>query len=172
MAAWSRLRTFLLFTGVVVAVGCGGTDEPDNDAGGIDSGPPPGRVELGVGRSVVGPFPPDGRLPIVYGVQGGYHVDVGVRLYELDPMDLELLYELVDVATSESLGSRRLILTVRRVVAEDDHWVRAGDQVIFSTITSPSEVDGAQVIIRVTATPVEGAAAMDERTVTIVDEGR
>ena len=166
--------SFLLLATALFACGDddgGGGSDASTDAG-VDAGLPASRVELGVGRSVVDPFPADGRLPIVYGVQGGFHLDLGVRLFNLDPQDLILRYEMTRVSNSEILGDLELRLTPRRVVEEGAALVRAGDQVIFTTIAAASELDEEMVNITVTATPVVGMPATDEREVTVVDEGR
>lgn len=51
----------------------------------IDTATPGGTVELGTGYSAYAVMPDE--LPMVYGVQGGYHFEVRARINGLDPGD-------------------------------------------------------------------------------------
>ena len=74
-----------------------------------------------------------GDVELVNGPQGGWHVDVTMRIYGLDPQELTMRIEGYDAATDESIGIPiERVLTERRVQPEDDHWLRVGDQLIFA----------------------------------------
>src|SRR5688500_8056715 len=93
---------------IALAIGCGEEDGA-TDAGttsdatrGVDSGMPggSGRLELGTGTTAfqeIGGTSPT--LDLVHGPQGGWHVDLAVRIYVADPEGMILAYEGRDPAT-------------------------------------------------------------------------
>lgn len=106
-------------------------------------------------------------LELVAGPQGGYHLDVGVRMFGADPAGGILSYEVwgtdrrlsVDVAYALRSG---------RYQAVDDHWERAGDRAILD-ISDPADVVGQTVeLVGVLELP-DGTSAMDACTVRIVE---
>jgi hypothetical protein len=142
-----------------------GTDAgPRGDAGGSDTA----RVELGTGRTSFVEIPESGaELELIAGPQGGWHIDVTARLYDLAIDGMLLTYEITRDGTVISMP-RQFMLREAIVVREGDHWLRAGDFVPFE-ITQPSDVAGDTVTVRVIAEATDGARAEDERSVTIVD---
>jgi hypothetical protein len=164
------LRACLI--GGLLLAGCP-KDEADSGAGdagsisGGDAGEP--RIVLGTGTERFAPIPEtDADLGLVHGPQGGWHVDVAVQLYALEPDGLLLRYEIHDAATGEDLGMPLSFRLQRRFVeVEGDHFVRVGDRAIFD-IMSDSEVLGRTVEIGVTAETPAGAMAEDSRIVTVV----
>lgn len=159
---------------------CGGEGGEDGgaDGGSTDGGSAidvdsetlaPGRVELGTGTTSFVEIPESGgRLELVAGPQGGWHVDVTARLYDFEIEGLLLSYEIRRDGAVVSMP-RQFALREAIVVREGDHWLRAGDFVPFE-IAMPSDVVGDTVTVQVLAEPTEGSAASDERTVLIVDE--
>lgn len=129
---------------------------------------PAPRVELGTGDlSFVALPETDPTLELVHGPQGGYHVHLSVRLWQLAPDRLSLTYQVVRPGGAQ-LARVPLLLDSARFVREGDHLMRYGDLAILDIATA-DDVVGDTVIVRVSATAADGASATDERTVTIVD---
>jgi hypothetical protein len=152
---------------------CGGDgDANDGGADVIRVDAPRGeapRVELGTGRTSFVEIPEAGaELELVAGPQGGWHIDVTTRLYDLAIEQLLLTYEITRDGDVVSMP-RQFMLREALVLREGDHYLRAGDFVPFE-ITQPADIVGDTVVVRVTAEAVDGARAEDQRTVTIVDE--
>jgi len=153
----------------------GGADagSPSADGGGEgdDAATPSGpRVEIGTGITSFVPVADGEDVELVMGPQGGWHIDVTLRLYEMDPMDMRLNIDGYDADTGEMLALPiERILTTRRVREEDDHWLRLGEQLVLG-IASPAEAVGKDVRIVVRAMPVEGEGASAEKTVHVIDE--
>lgn len=126
------------------------------------------RVELGTGEVSFAPLAETGAtLELVHGPQGGYHVLVSVRVWDLDLDRVSLVY---DVSAGTRVLSRTpFVLEASRFAREGDHVVRTGDFAILD-VAAPDEVAGQQVLVQVTATAEDGTSATDARTVTIVDE--
>lgn len=150
----------------------GGEGSSDPDGGRIRVDAPTGtvpRVVLGTGRTTFVEIPPTGAtLELVAGPQGGWHIDVTARLYDLDVEQLLLTYEITRGDEVVSMP-RQFMLREALVLREGDHFLRAGDFVPFD-ITQPADIVGDTVVVSVTAEAVDGARADDRRTVRIVDE--
>ncbi len=149
-----------------VATGCG-SDPVDSgsDAGPVGDGGPP-RVELGTGLAnfeTIGPT-----MEIVFGPQGGWHLYVSCRLYNMTVEGLRLGYRTERDGALISMPGE-YILQERRILREGDHYLRTGDLAIFD-ITMPSDVVGDTVTVTVTADPVDADPVTDSRTVVVVDE--
>jgi hypothetical protein len=130
--------------------------------------PPPIGVELGTGTTSFVEIPEDdAELELVRGSQGGFHVDVTARIYDAEPEGLTITYAasldgtIVSYPTSVELDRSR-------VVAEDDHYLRAGDFLQLE-IAGPPEVVGRELEISVHVGATSGASAEDSRRATIVD---
>jgi hypothetical protein len=167
------LRASLLLV-ILALAGCPKEDVPSGDAGPPDDAGAPGdaaaaRLVLGTGTDVFTPIPETGaELGLVYGPQGGWHLDAAVQLYGLEPDGLLLGYEIHDATTGENLGMPLTFRLQRRFVEQEgDHWVRVGDRAIFD-IMSDAEVLGRVVELRATATRPEGTMAADARVLTVV----
>jgi hypothetical protein len=152
----------------IVAIACStGPGGPPTD---LDGGPPGtgARIELGTGQASFVAIPESGAtLELVMGPQGGYHLEVTVRLWGLEPGGLELVYE---VAGSDGtmLSRTPFVLDASRFVREGDHLLRTGDFTVLE-ITSPDAVVGDEVIVRVRASEPGGQSASDQRRVLVVD---
>ncbi len=80
--------------------GCIGDDGP-----GTACGTGPGKVEVARGGSRLYDLPPSGgELPIVLGSQGGIHVLVGFRVWDMD-LGMDITYRLVDPETEAVVGT-------------------------------------------------------------------
>lgn len=171
--------TFLVVVPAVLLLAIGGACSDDSptidaatDSGAADAfrsdGGGGSRVELGTGLANFVDIPTAGaEMEIVAGPQGGWHLEVTARLYELTIDELRLSYRIEREGMTISMPVE-YSLTERRLVRDGDRWLRAGDQVRFE-ISDPIEVVGDTVQVVVTADPVDGDPVSDRRTVTVVD---
>ena len=160
---------------LVLALAACGDDAPPpddttpRDAGELDLGGPP-RVEIGTGVTEFVEVADGADVELVNGPQGGWHVDVAMRLYSVDPQELTMRIEGYDAATDMAIGVPiERTLTERRVQREGDHWLRVGDQLIFA-IEAPEEVVGSDVRIEARIVTPEGVSAEAQKVVHVVDE--
>lgn len=110
------------------------------------------------------------RVEIVFGPQGGWHIEPAVRAWGLDAEGLILGYDLVDDQGVSVVFAVEAVLTSGRVRALDDGgWERVGDRLVLD-ITGIDEVSGRQFTLSLLATPVEGAPFGLDTAVTLVDE--
>lgn len=151
---------------------CGDDDtgtDPDMRVSSDLAGAEP-RLEIGTGVTSFVDIDDGAEVELVNGPQGGWHVDVTLRLYDVDPQELTMRIEGYDVATDASIGIPiERVLTERRVQAEGDHWLRLGDQLIFA-IDAPDEVVGTDVRVEARITTPEGASARAQKVVHVIDE--
>jgi hypothetical protein len=164
---------------VLLATAMAGCTSDDAGGGGEPDAGPPGdamaampRVELGTGGASYREIATTGAtLELVHGPQGGFHVDVAVRFWDVEPDGTILGYVGRDTATDTVITlPSRFELSARRVVREGDHWVRAGDILVFDAM-SPDAVVGKTVEITATLEPTAGAPVTDTRTIVVVDDG-
>jgi hypothetical protein len=123
-------------------------------------------VELGTGLANFEDIGPT--MEIVFGPQGGWHLYVSCRIYNVTVDGALLTYrtERDGVLISMPNGYR---LEPRRLVRARDHYLRVGDLAIFD-ITMPSDVVGDTVTVTVTIEPPDGDPVTDARTAMVVDE--
>lgn len=128
------------------------------------------RVEL-TGSTPDGlvPMTDGSTVPLVLGPQGGYHVDVGLRIFGIDPEGARLGYEVWDTDGSRSFHADA-VFAIRRERVRDagDHYERAADRA-FLAITEPAEIGGRTVDVSAIFEAADGARYEDVRTVTVVD---
>lgn len=157
-----------LLASALAALALAACSADDAPPGGYDAGPDAmPRVELGTGTSTFVAIPESGgTLELVMGPQGGYHVDVTVRAWDLDLDRPTLRYEVarVDGASLADIS----IVDDGRFVRDRDGFVRTGDFAQLD-ITGPADVVGDEIVVRVTLTTRDGTSVNDERRVTIVD---
>lgn len=128
------------------------------------------RITIGHGLTAYEEVPEGGDAELVAGAQGGWHIDLALRIYSVDPEDLFIRIEGFDAATGDALSIPiERVLTSRRVRREDDHYLRLGDQLIFM-ITMPSEAIGRDLRVELTAMPAAGGELMAMHTFHVVDE--
>lgn len=157
-----------LFVLALLVTGCG--DSGVADAGRIDSPPPAARVELGTGRSSFVPIPDEAaELELVAGPQGGWHLDVTARIWNVSVDGLVITYEAARAgeAAPIHLPTTRELST-SRVLREDDHWLRVGDFLQLD-ITGPADVIGAELDIRAHVLDPAGRTAEHTRRALVVD---
>lgn len=157
-----------LTTALFALAGCQGAASPD--AGPVDAAALAPRVALGTGTSRFEPIPDEGaELELVAGPQGGYHVDLTARLWNLDLDRLRIRYEARPVGSETPISlPLELELSPSRVVREGDHWLRAGD-FLQMDVAQPSEVVGMTLDVSVYLRDQSGRMAEDTRRATIVD---
>ncbi|MFK7999172.1 MAG: hypothetical protein AB8H86_06225 [Polyangiales bacterium] len=107
---------------------------------------------------------------LVAGPQGGWHVDIALRLFNVEPDGALLTLQGFDAGSGDALTvpiARRL--TRSRVRRVDDHWLRLGDQMVFD-VGDPAEVTGRDVRLTATIAEAEGRETSGELRVHIVDD--
>ena len=152
------------------SVGCGESgDDAMADAGPVVP-PAEARVEIGTGSATFVALADGDPIELVYGAQGGWHVDTAVRLWGMEPEGMLLTYEVRREGTDALINLAAQYGVHRsRVVVEGDHFVRVGDRAQLD-IMDPVEVVGARVELSAIAAPASGGSVRDARLVVIVDE--
>lgn len=124
-------------------------------------------IELGAGLDAWEPL--GAEVELVFGPQGGWHVDVCLLFGGWGPDGLALTYRGIDAETGEQVTwETGAELTSTSVLVTGDGWERVGDRVVFQ-IDSDDEVIGRDLRLEVVATDGERELA-DEGTTTVVDE--
>jgi hypothetical protein len=106
--ARTRAAAAVFMAHAVLGCGSGGASEPglDAGAGGASSGP---RVSLGTGRAAFEEVGVDGHVPLIMGLQGGYHVWTSFLVYDLAAdvvrMELSTRWEGVDGSQEQNAGN-------------------------------------------------------------------
>ncbi|MCB9759694.1 MAG: hypothetical protein H6739_07615 [Alphaproteobacteria bacterium] len=130
---------------LLVLAACTAKDAP------VDSGGAPW-IELGAGQSGFVPLADGDAVPLVHGLQGGWHVDLALRFGGMGPNGVHLRYEAFDAADDTLLSfATETVLSPSRVLEEGEGWLRLGDRVVFD-IEEAAEVLGREVRFEVAAT--------------------
>ena len=106
-------------------------------------------------------------VAIVYGPQGGWHIDATLRFGGFGPGGISIAYEAVGTDAERISFVTQAELVEFNVLEADEGWVRVGDRIVLD-IRDPSEVVGREAILRVTAA-LGDQTWSDERRVQIVD---
>ena len=110
-------------------------------------------------------------IELVYGSQGGWHVDVTLRAGGWAPDGIELSYRALDAETDALISfETSALLDEDRVLQIDGGWERVGDRVVLD-VTSDADVLDREVRLEVSATDGD-LALSDERAATVVAPGR
>lgn len=129
-------------------------------------GPP--WLELGSGLSEFIPVSDGDPLPLVYGIQGGWHIDTAARLGGVDLDGAFLTYNAFDPDNDALLNySYDAYLSEALLQELDDGWLRLGDRVVFD-VASDDDILDRTIQIEVTLTDVAGDTWQDTRTVVVV----
>ncbi len=126
-------------------------------------------IELGTGHLAWEAL--EEEVELVYGSQGGWHVDVTLRAGGWAAGGIELSYRALDMETDALISFETLaLLDEDRVLRTDGGWERVGDRVVFD-VTSDADVLGRRVRLVVSATDGD-LALTDEGTTTVVAPSR
>ena len=124
-------------------------------------------VELGTGTTQWESLDDGDTVAIVYGPQGGWHIDATLRFGGFGPGGISIAYEAVGTDAERISFVTQAELVEFNVLEADEGWVRVGDRIVLD-IGDPSEVVGREAILRVTAA-LGDQTWSDERRVQIVD---
>lgn len=128
-------------------------------------GPPPEpSLELGTGTGTFRQLADGDELALVYGPQGGWHVDVAIRTVGLDADATLLEYAARDEASVVSFPAE-MQLADNLVVPTADGWDRLGDRVVFD-IGADTDVVGRTLELTVEVEQ-DGVRLTDARTVVV-----
>ncbi|MCZ7685243.1 MAG: hypothetical protein M5U28_43305 [Sandaracinaceae bacterium] len=115
-------------------------------------------------------LPEGAQLELVAGPQGGWHVDLTTRIWDVELDGLRTAYEAFPAGDTTRVSlPTELVLSSSRVVREGDHWLRAGDFLQLD-VTGPADVVGRDLDVRVRVEDPAGRTAEDTRRVVIVDQ--
>lgn len=121
------------------------------------------RLELGTGRTTFMPL--GGNIELVMGPQGGWHLDLTLRIWSDAPDGLVLDYDVRRGGDGTTVSHpTQYVVESERLIAEADHWLRLGDRAILD-IAAPDEIVGDDVVIGVA---VSGGAS-DSRNAAVID---
>lgn len=127
-------------------------------------------IEVGLGRTAFVPAAAGDPAPLVYGPQGGWHIDVAARFGGFRLEEHALRWEAADAETGAPVAFvTDARITPRSVLDEGSGWLRLGDRVVFD-VAAPAEIDGRSVIVS-GALDVGGAPLLGELVVVVVDAG-
>ena len=124
-------------------------------------------VELGTGTTEWESLDDGDTVAIVYGPQGGWHIDATLRFGGFGPGGVSIAYEALGTDAERISFVTQAELVEFNVLEADDGWVRVGDRIVLD-IGDPSEVVGREAILRVTAA-LGDQTWSDERRVQIID---
>lgn len=166
----SRIAALLAIA--LCAVGCGaegdGTDTPD--AAVLDTNVPDELyVSLGTGfpdfESIDGTLP---ELPIIEGIQGGYHVWGGFIASGIDPDDLLIDFQLLLDGELVAVASYVDDLRDTVVVEGVERYAYAGVAVVFANEVDPLAVSGSTFTFSVALTDAQGQTLTDSTDIRAV----
>ena len=108
-------------------------------------------------------------VELVFGPQGGYHLDVGVWMRGVDPDGARLRYEVWEPGVETPYHYDAVYaLRAGRYQRDGDAWMRA-DRALLD-ITDPGELVGRDVDVLVFLELADGSELADARTLRVVDE--
>jgi hypothetical protein len=127
--------------------------------------PGPASVALGTGWASFEPLADGQDLELVYGPQGGWHIDLSLRTTGLDADATAITYSAVHEGVSMGFPAE-LPLADALVLHTDTGWDRLGDRVVFDAQADTEILDRTMVVAVVVTS--DGRVLEDQRTVTIV----
>jgi hypothetical protein len=139
--------------------GDGSAGTPDAGSGGVDGG---ARVRLGTGREAFEEVPADGHVPLIMGLQGGYHVWTSFLIYELPAevvrMELSTRWDGVDGSEQRNAGN----VSLRPVVDAEGSSALASLGWPMS-IFNPTCANGRRLLLDLRVIDDAGIALTDSR---------
>ncbi|GAB4206455.1 MAG: hypothetical protein OHK0013_23170 [Sandaracinaceae bacterium] len=133
----------------------------------VGGGTPPWIV-LGTGSASFVELPAGGDIELVFGPQGGYHVEATALFGLAVSPDMHVLRYDVTRLDGTELGTTQIALLERRLTRACNGWFRGGDILVLA-ITGPADVVDDEVDITVSVLDARGEVARDVRRVRIVD---
>ena len=126
-------------------------------------------IDLGGGQVSFVDLEDGAAVELVAGPQGGWHLDVSLKMGGFAPSGQTLSYAATTAESGEEVGFPVSVFLWPMGLLEDgDGWIRVDDRVVLD-IERPDDVVGQQVTITATAV-VGGVDVVDTRTWTVVDE--
>ena len=130
----------------------------------------PARIELGAGRVDFVALDESGSIELVSGPQGGYHLEFTLRLFDVDPDDLVLDYQVYEMTSKQRVSMpARYVITKASVLDRGDHFLRVGDRAILD-VKSASAAQGMDVEVSCRIERKGATLAEDKKKAAIVDE--
>ncbi len=127
-------------------------------------------IEVGLGLTAWEPASDGDPAPLVYGAQGGWHLDVAARFGGFRLTEHALTWQAYDAASGAPVAfATNARITERSVQAEEDGWLRLGDRVVFD-VGAPAEVADREVDVTATF-GLDGSNVEDRLRVRVVDLG-
>ena len=125
-------------------------------------------LELGTGLVEFIPVEDGDEVELVYGPQGGWHVDTSAEFGGVELEGASLVYEALDPDDGRPLNyPYEAHLDASLVQEVDDGWLRLGDRVVFD-VDSDAEILGRTIRIELTLRDGRGDELQDTRTVDVV----
>ena len=125
-------------------------------------------LELGTGETEFVPLDDGDEVPLVYGPQGGWHVDATARFGGIELEGAWLTYEALDPEDGAILNYPYEAELHPSLLQEiEGGWLRVGDRAVFA-IDSDEEVLGRTMDLVVTLTDAGGQVLGDEREIVVV----
>jgi hypothetical protein len=132
--------------------------------------PRPARIELGAGRVDFIPIEDSDSVELVSGPQGGHHLEFTLRLFDVDPDDLVLDYQVHDTTSNQRVSMpARYVIAKGYVIEREDHLLRVGDRAILDVKTAMT-AQGMNVNLSCRIERQGATLAEDKKKATIIDE--
>ena len=165
----SRPRTALLALAAALLAGACREPTPEPVRGRCeDAEPGVACLEIAAGADAA-PVADGSEVELVFGPQGGWHVEVGMRFLGIDTEGTLLTYEARREEDGAIVSTMRYGITPRRLGTDGDYRLRTGDLVVFD-ITSADQIADRAITIEARLEDENGAEiASDVRTLEVVD---
>lgn len=157
--SFRTLRVAAVSTIFVLCTACGGdTEEPSPDSGvpDADTGADEAYVTIGTGFPSYIPVSDGDTLPIIEGIQGGFHLWGGFEVSGLEPSGLIIEFDLV--WNGDRIGGASYS---DELWGDADPYEYGGVAVIFSDNDLPMQVDGETVTVSVRLEDTAGVVVTD-----------
>ncbi|MFP6683734.1 MAG: hypothetical protein VB934_03440 [Polyangiaceae bacterium] len=152
-----RFQQPLLLAGLSLALGCSSAAPPEDDLW----------VTVGHGQTDYVPLANGDAVELVYGPQGGWHLNLGARVGGIGPDSVILTYRVWDAARTHQVGYPIKMVPTLRPSPDDDSFEQCGIRVVLA-IGAPEDV--VQRALLVETELIDGPLVVrDARSVLIVD---
>jgi hypothetical protein len=128
------------------------------------------RIELGAGRVDFIPVQDGDFIEVISGPQGGYHLEFTLRLFNVEPANLVLDYQVDQSEQGERLSfPARYAIGPGYVLNRGDHYLRVGDRAILD-VESAQEAQGLEVAASCRVERGGVVLSEDKKILKIIDE--